>query len=260
MFRYALKIEYMGTYFHGWQRQENLETVQGAINFALKSLDPFCNGIIGAGRTDAGVHATGQVAHLDLKKNWDPNRLQHALNFYLKPKLIAIIGVAEVDSNFHSRFSAIKRHYLFKIMNRSAPLTLEKHRFWHVGRPLDIKKMEQAASYLIGKHDFTTFRSSLCQAKSPIKSIDLIKISKTNSSEGNTIEVKLEARSFLHNQVRSIVGTLEKVGSKVWPPERVKSALDSKNRSECGPVAPPSGLYLSRVDYPENIFCINNQY
>ena len=254
MFRYALKIEYMGTYFHGWQRQKNLQTVQGEINAALKRLDPRCNGVTGAGRTDAGVHATGQVAHLDLEKNWDLTRLKYALNFYLKPKLIAIVGVAKVDANFHSRFSAIKRHYLFKIMNRAAPLTLEKNRFWHVGRPLDIESMEQAASYLIGKHDFTTFRSSLCQAKSPVKSIDQITISKMVSISGTTIEVQLEARSFLHNQVRSIVGTLEKVGSKVWSPERVQSALASKNRSKCGPVAPPSGLYLIHVDYPENIF------
>ena len=246
----------MGTYFHGWQRQEALETVQGAINSALKNLDPQCNGVTGAGRTDAGVHATGQVAHLDLKNNWDLTRLQYALNFYLKPKLIAIVGVAKVDSNFHSRFSAIKRYYLFKILNRPAPLTLEKDRFWHVGRPLDIKRMEHAASYLIGNHDFTTFRSSLCQAKSPIKSIEKIKISKTISAKGTTIEVRLEARSFLHNQVRSIVGTLEKVGSKVWAPERVESALASKNRSQCGPVAPPSGLYLTQVDYPEKIFNI----
>ena len=141
-------------------------------------------------------------------------------------------------------------------MNRPAPLTLEKNRFWHVGRPLDIERMEQAASYLIGKHDFTTFRSSLCQAKSPIKSIDQIKISKTISMAGSTIEIQLEARSFLHNQVRSIVGTLEKVGSKVWSPERVGSALASKNRSECGPVAPPSGLYLTHVNYPKSIFPI----
>ena len=247
----------MGTYFHGWQKQDNQETVQGEINSALKHLAPLCNGVTGAGRTDAGVHATGQVAHLDLEKNWDLTRLQHALNFYLKPKLIAIIGVAKVDPNFHSRFSAIKRHYLFKIINRTAPLTLEKNRFWHIGRPLDIKRMEQAASYLIGQHDFTTFRSSLCQAKSPIKSIDLIEISTTNSMSGNTIEFHFEARSFLHNQIRSIVGTLEKVGSKVWPPERVKLALKSRNRSECGPVAPPSGLYLTHVDYDENIFSVN---
>ena len=244
----------MGTYFHGWQKQENLETVQGAINSALKNIEPLCSGVTGAGRTDAGVHAIGQVAHLDLIKNWDLTRLQHALNFYLKPKLIAIVGVAKVDLNFHSRFSALKRHYLFKIMNRSAPLTLEKDKFWHIGRNLDIEKMEQAASYLIGKHDFTTFRSSLCQAKSPIKTIDQIKISKTISMIGSTIEFQLEARSFLHNQVRSIVGTLEKVGSAVWAPERVRLALTSKDRSKCGPVAPSCGLYLTHVEYPDNIF------
>ena len=249
----------MGTNFHGWPKQKNLETVQGAINSALKNLDALSNGVTGAGRTDAGVHATGQVAHLDLQKNWDLTRLQHALNFYLKPKLIAIVGVAKVDSYFHSRFSAVKRHYIFKIINRPAPLTLEKNRFWHVGRPLDVQRMEQAASYLIGKHDFTTFRSSLCQAKSPIKTIDQIKIFETISKIGSTIEVQLEARSFLHNQVRSIVGTLEKVGSKVWPPERVESALASRNRSECGPVAPPSGLYLTHIDYPRNVFSTWNQ-
>ena len=244
----------MGTYFHGWQRQEKLETVQGAINSAIKKIDPLSSGVTGAGRTDAGVHATGQVAHLDLKKSWDLTRLQYALNFYLRPKLIAIVKVAKVDQDFHSRFSAVKRHYLFRIMNRPAPLTLEKHRFWHVGRPLDVQRMNQAASYLIGKHDFTTFRSSLCQAKSPIKSIEQIKISRSICKIGTTIEVRLEAKSFLHNQVRSIVGTLEKVGSKVWNPERVESALASKNRSQCGPVAPPSGLYLTHVEYPENIF------
>lgn len=254
MHRYALKIEYVGTPFHGWQKQCGLETVQGAINRALKDLDPFSTGVTGAGRTDAGVHAIGQVAHVDLRKKWNPNQLQKALNFYLKPKLISIVASKEVDSNFHSRFSAIKRHYLYKIVNRTPPLTIEKNTSWHRSHPLDINKMIEGASYLIGKHDFSTFRSTLCQSKSPVKSIDKIEILEVDSFVGRSIEVKFEARSFLHNQIRSIIGTLEKVGSKRWPPDRVKVALKAKNRAQCGPVAPPSALYLIRVDYEKKIF------
>ena len=254
MNRYALKIEYEGTQFHGWQTQPGLETVQGAINLAVKNLDPFSKGVIGAGRTDAGVHATGQVAHIDFKKNWEPYRLQQALNFYLKPKLISILASAKVESGFHARFSAVKRHYLFKILNRTPPLTLDKNRYWHVNHKLDLKKMKKGASYLIGKHDFTTFRSTLCQAKSPVKSIDKIEILKATSSTGSSIQIKFTARSYLHNQIRSIVGTLGKVGSNSWDPQRVQLALLSKNRAECGPVAPAAGLYLFKIDYENNVF------
>ena len=254
MNRYALKIEYAGTPFHGWQTQPGLETVQGAINLALKNLDPLSEGVTGAGRTDAGVHATAQVAHLDLEKAWDTYQLQQALNYYLKPKLISIVESAKVDTNFHARFSAVKRHYLFKIMSRPFPLTLEKNRYWHVRRSLNLEKMRQGAEFLVGRHDFTTFRSTLCQAKSPIKSIDKIEILKINSFMGPSIHIKFEARSFLHNQIRSIIGTLEKVGADNWDPERVKFALFAKNRAECGPVAPPSGLYLTQIDYEKNIF------
>ncbi len=228
--------------------------MQGAINLALKNLDPSCDGVTGAGRTDSGVHATGQVAHLDLKKAWEPDQLQKALNFHLKPKLISVVSSAKVNNNFHSRFLAIRRHYLFKIISRSSPLTLDKHRYWHIHHPLDVTKMKQAANYLTGKHDFTTFRSTLCQAKSPIKTLDKIEIIKVDSPSGPSINLKFEAKSFLHNQIRSIIGTLEKVGSGSWAPERVEYALISKDRTECGPVAPPSGLYLTQVDYKNNVF------
>jgi len=254
MNRFALKIEYEGTQFHGWQTQPGLETVQGAINLAVKNLDAFSEGVTGAGRTDAGVHATGQVAHIDLKKDWDSYQLQQALNFYLKPKLISITASAKVDFDFHARFSAVKRHYLFKILNRNSPLTLEKNRCWHVRHKLDLKKMKKGASYLIGKHDFTTFRSTLCQAKSPVKSIDKIEILKATSSTGSSIQIKFTARSYLHNQIRSIVGTLGKVGSNSWVPEQVHLALLSKNRAACGPVAPAAGLYLYKIDYKSDIF------
>tara|TARA_A100001011_G_C14175151_1_gene784311 strand:+ start:297 stop:1073 length:777 start_codon:yes stop_codon:yes gene_type:complete len=254
MNRYALKIEYDGTLFHGWQKQQNLDTVQGSIELALKRLDPSSKGITGAGRTDAGVHATGQVAHLDLKKNWNPDQLKQALNFFLKPKLISIVAAAKVDMDFHARFSAVKRYYLYKIINRNAPLTLDINKSWQVRRVLDVEKMNQAAKCLVGTHDFTTFRSSSCQAKSPIKSIDKVKIDSVDSSIGKSIYFKFEARSFLHNQIRSIVGTLEKVGANRWPKNRVILALSAKNRNECGPVAPANGLYLTKIDYKEDIF------
>lgn len=258
MNRYALKIEYDGTPFHGWQKQSGLETVQGAINVALKKLDPYCSGVTGSGRTDAGVHAIGQVGHLDLKKNWDSSQLQQALNFHLRPNAICIVACKKVNSNFHARFSAIKRHYIFKIINRRPPLALEENRCWHIRHPLDLEKMKQGASYLIGKHDFTTFRSTLCQAKSPIKTLDKIEIKEVNSLTGPSVIVKFEAQSFLHNQIRSIIGTLEKVGSSSWLPRRVELALVSKSRAACGPVAPPSGLYLTKIDYEENIFDMAN--
>ena len=258
MHRYAIKIEYVGTSFHGWQIQPNQETVQGYVNFALQKLDPLAEGVVGAGRTDAGVHATGQVAHLDLAKAWDPDRLQQALNFHLKNKLIAIIACAQTSSNFHARFSATKRHYVYKILNRHPRLTLDRNMYWHVSQILDLKKMNEGAAYLIGKHDFTTFRSSLCQSKSPVKSIDKIKIFSKKSELGSAIHFEFEARSFLHNQIRSIIGTLAKVGSNKWHPKKVKHALIAKDRSKCGPVAPAEGLYLTKVKYKEKIFKKNS--
>ncbi len=254
MYRYALTIEYDGTNFHGWQIQKKLPTIQGAINFAIAKIQSSFEGITGAGRTDSGVHASGQVAHLELNKNWEPFRLQQALNFHLKPKPIAIIKVNRVVDDFHARFSAIERHYQFKIVNRDSPLTFQQNRYWLVKRKLNIRKMQKAANYLIGCHDFTTFRSSLCQAKSPVKTMKQIEIISTNTELWPSIEINIKAKSFLHNQVRSIVGTLEKVGSNTWEPEQVAAALVAKNRNECGPVAPPYGLYLAKVIYPQNLF------
>jgi len=254
MYRYAMKIEYDGTDFHGWQKQRNLSTVQGEMNSAFSNLERDTDGVLGAGRTDSGVHAIGQVAHVDLKRHWPPNQLQKAINFYLKPKPISVAKVQKVDSSFHARFSAIERQYLYRIFVRSYPLTFSKNSFWYIKRNLDIEKMQQGANYLVGTHDFTTFRSSLCQAKSPVKSLKSIKIQQEKDGSGLIIEINFKARSFLHNQVRSIVGTLEKVGSGNWEPSRVKSALTSKNRAECGPVAPPTGLYLKGVLYDKNTF------
>lgn len=254
MFRYALKIEYDGSNFHGWQKQKNLETVQGAINKSIKFLDPYSEGVTGAGRTDTGVHATGQVGHVDLNRKWDAHELRNAINYHLKPNLIAIIDVVKVSNLFHSRFSAMKRTYLYKIFSRAAPLTLEKNRSWYLRQPLNREKMIDGASYLIGSHDFTTFRSSLCQAKSPLKSIEKISIAQRGYLNGSIIEINIEAKSFLHNQVRSIAGTLEKVGSGHWPPEKVGEVLAAKNRSACGPVAPAAGLYLTKVDYSDKLF------
>ena len=252
--RYLVRLKYNGSEFNGWQIQPSSPSVQETLEQKLSMLLGMEIKVVGCGRTDTGVHATGQVAHIDFKKAWDPHRLQQALNFYLKPKLISIIASAKVDSDFHARFSAVKRHYLFKILNRTPPLTLDKNRYWHVNHRLDLKKMKKGASYLIGKHDFTTFRSTLCQAKSPIKSIDKIEIINTPYSIGSSIQIKFTARSYLHNQIRSIVGTLGKVGSNSWEPERVNLALLSKNRAECGPVAPAAGLYLVKIDYKNDVF------
>ncbi len=249
MYRFLLKLEYDGTLFHGWQVQENTETVQGVLLEAIKKFDWSCKDVVGAGRTDAGVHATNQIAHIDLEKLWEERTVQKAINFYLSKKPISVLEVKLVKKDFHARFSAVKRHYIYKIYYREASLTFERNQYWNIRYPLNEKKMKAAARFLIGKHDFTTFRSSSCQAKSPVKTIDTILIEKYISDHGLIYEFQFSARSFLHNQIRSIVGSLEKVGKGSWSPERIFQALQSKNRSECGTVAPPQGLYLSGVEY-----------
>lgn len=248
--RYALKIEYHGGPFHGWQRQNQIASVQGAIETALSHLDAECEGIQGAGRTDTGVHATGQVAHLDLVQEWDHFRLSEALNYHLKPAPIAILGAAEVSSEFHARFDAIEREYLFRMLVRRAPATHHRGLVWQIKHAVDLNAMREGAKHLIGKHDFTTFRSTMCQAKSPVKSIDAIEI----ESAGDEIHFTLRARSFLHNQVRSIVGSLERVGAGAWSPTDIRDALNAKDRTACGPVCPGDGLYLQQVTYPEDPF------
>lgn len=252
--RFALKIEYDGTPYCGWQKQVNLSTVQGTINQALLRLDPACAGIQGAGRTDTGVHATGQVGHVDLAKNMPPERLLEALNFHMRNRGIAITAAAIVDTSFHARFSAVGRHYTFRLLSRRAPLTFDKGTLWQVKHGLDLEAMREGATHLIGNHDFTTFRSSVCQALSPVKTLDDLHIEQIPYRGGIETRFNLYARSFLHNQVRSFVGTLERVGAGSWPPEQVKAALEAKNRAACGPVCPPHGLYLSAVRYPENPF------
>jgi len=252
--RFAFKIEYNGQPYSGWQRQPDQPSVQGAVEAALVRLDKTGPLIAAAGRTDAGVHAFGQVAHVDLSIDWDPFRLSEAVNFHLKPAPIAVIACVKVADDWHARFSAIERHYIYRLINRRAPLVYDAGFAWRVQRPLDIEAMRAGAAHLIGNHDFTTFRSTVCQAKSPIKTLDEITITETTSPAGPEIAISVRARSFLHNQVRSIVGTLERVGTGGWMPEDVETALKSMDRAACGPVAPPDGLYLSRVKYDPDVF------
>lgn len=250
--RFALQVEYDGAPFAGWQAQADQPSVQGAIEAALARLDPAfaTRRIAAAGRTDAGVHATGQVAHADLDREWDPFRLSEALNWHLKPAPVAILRAARVPDDFHARFSAAERRYLFRLVARRAPLTHGRGQVWQVLNPLDVDAMRAGAAHLVGHHDFTTFRSSICQAKSPVKSLDEIRIEVADIPQGYEYRFHLRARSFLHNQVRSIVGTLERVGAGSWAPERVGQALAARDRAACGPVCPPHGLYLTGVGYP----------
>ncbi len=252
--RYALKVEYHGEPFAGWQRQRDLPSVQGAIEQALSRIEPGAHTIAAAGRTDAGVHALAQVAHCDLEKVWDPFRLSEALNFHLKPQPVAILKAARVDDDWHARFSAIERQYLFRILVRRAPATHDKGQVWQINHPLDVDAMQRGADMLIGRHDFTTFRSSICQAASPVKTLDQLVVENAEGFSGPEVHFHVRARSFLHNQVRSFVGTLERVGAGAWSPEDVRDALEAKDRAACGPVCPPQGLYLAGVGYPEPVF------
>ncbi|MCV2894170.1 tRNA pseudouridine(38-40) synthase TruA [Lentibacter sp. XHP0401] len=252
--RYALKIEYNGAPYSGWQRQKEETTVQGTIEAALAKLEPRTHQIAAAGRTDAGVHALGQVAHADMDQDWTPFRLSEALNYHLSPAPIAITGCAQVADDWHARFGALERRYLFRLLSRRAPAVHDKGLVWQVKNKLDINAMRQGAAQLIGKHDFTTFRSTICQAESPVKTLDEITITEHEVAAGMEYRFQLRARSFLHNQVRSIVGTLERVGAGSWTPEDVTKALAARARAACGPVCPPQGLYLESVLYPENPF------
>ena len=252
--RYALKIEYDGTPFSGWQRQSERPSVQGAVEAALARLDPGAPAIAAAGRTDAGVHALGQVAHADLARDWDPFRLVEALNYHLRPAPVAVVACALVPEDWHARFSAMERRYLFRILERRAPVTVEAGRVWQVPRMLDLDAMRGGAAHLLGHHDFTTFRSTICQAKSPVKTLDEARIDRVEGLSGSELHFRFRARSFLHNQIRSFVGTLERVGSGAWAPDDVKRALEARDRAACGPVCPPQGLYLSGVGYPADPF------
>lgn len=247
--RYALKVEYHGAPFKGWQRQKDQPTVQGAIESALSKIAPGPHTIAAAGRTDAGVHALSQVAHCDMDRPWDPFKLSEALNYHLKPAPIAITACVEVAEDWHARFSALQRQYLFRILCRRAPATHQEGLVWQVKQALDTEAMRKATTYLIGQHDFTTFRSTICQAQSPVKTLDRLDLREVDTPQGREIHLDVRARSFLHNQVRSFVGTLERVGAGSWTPQDVACALAQKDRAACGPVCPPQGLYLAHVVY-----------
>jgi tRNA pseudouridine38-40 synthase len=243
--RYKLVIEYDGAPFVGWQVQDNGVSVQAVLEAAVLAFCGESASVRGAGRTDAGVHALGQVAHLDLTRDWDADTVRDAINAHLKPHPIAVLSAETAPAAFDARFSALKRHYLYRIVNRRAPLALEAARAWRVARPLDAEAMHAAAQRLVGRHDFTTFRAAECQAKSPLKTLDRLDVERS----GEEVCIRASARSFLHHQVRSMVGSLALVGEGKWRADDLFHALEARDRKACGPVAPPDGLYLVGVDY-----------
>jgi tRNA pseudouridine38-40 synthase len=243
--RYKITLEYDGTPFVGWQIQDNGPSVQGHLSAAIAAFSGEKVSVQGAGRTDAGVHALGQVAHFDLIRERDTDTVRDALNAHLRPHPIAVIAAEQAPETFDARFSATRRHYLYRIICRRADLALDRHRLWRVSRPLDAAAMHTAAQRLVGRHDFTTFRAAECQAKSPIKTLDRLDV----ACSGNEIHIVAEARSFLHHQVRSMVGSLVQVGEGKWSADDLARVLAACDRSGCGPVAPAEGLYLVRVEY-----------
>ncbi len=243
--RYRILIEYEGTPFLGWQIQADGRSVQGRVTEALAAFAGETAVVRGAGRTDSGVHAMGQVAHFELARRWEPFKLRDALNWHLKPDPIVVLEAAEVDAAFDARFSATGRHYLYRILARKAPPALDRNRVWWVARPLDPLAMAQGARHLIGRHDFTTFRAAGCQANSPVKTLDTLDVRVV----GDEIRIEASARSFLHHQVRSFVGSLKHVGEGKWQPGDMKRVLEARDRTLCGALAPSRGLYLVKVDY-----------
>jgi tRNA pseudouridine38-40 synthase len=243
--RFRIIVEYDGTGLVGWQRQDNGVSVQSALEKAIFDLTQEVSTVTGAGRTDAGVHAMAQSAHFDLSKDFPPDKIRDGLNHFLRPAAIAVIGAEAVAPKFHARFSAVRRHYFYRILCRRAPPALDRNRVWHVVRDLDAEAMHAGAQHLVGQHDFTTFRSSECQAKSPVKTLDRLEVRRA----GDEVHIEASARSFLHNQVRSMVGSLKMVGEGKWVPRDMAKALEAKDRSACGVVAPAEGLYLVGVDY-----------
>ncbi len=248
--RYALRIEYHGLPFSGWQRQDNAPSVQAAIEAALAKFLREAPLVTGAGRTDSGVHARAQVAHVDLDREWDTYRLSQAINQHLRPKPIAITAAARVADDWHARFSALDRTYLYRILSRRSPAAIDDGLVWQVRQRMDEAAMQAGADRLLGQHDFTTFRSTACQAASPVKTLDRLDVRRV----GDEVHLHVKARSFLHNQVRSFAGTLERVGAGAWRPEDVTTALEARDRTACGTVAPACGLYLMHVGYPADPF------
>jgi len=244
--RYKLTLEYDGTGLVGWQRQATGLSVQEILETAIERFSGEAVRVHGAGRTDAGVHALAQVAHFDLSRETDPDEIRGALNYHVRPHAVSVLSVEAVPETFNARRSARERHYRYRILNRRAPPALERNRVWHVGPPLDIAAMREGAAHLLGKHDFTTFRDALCQAKSPVKTIDALDVARV----GEEVLIEVRARSFLHHQVRNIVGTLKLVGLGKWAPLDVKRALEARDRRAGGPTAPAEGLCLVAVLYP----------
>jgi tRNA pseudouridine38-40 synthase len=243
--RYKITIEYDGTPFSGWQIQSNGPSVQGEL---ARAIERFTRRQViprGAGRTDAGVHALGQVAHFDLGREFPAGTVRDALNFHLRPSPIAILHCEIVDESFDARFSAMARHYLYRICNRRAPLALDRNRAWQVGSALNAQAMQEAAQFLLGRHDFTTFRAAQCQAKSALRTLNSLDV----AQDGEIIMITTSARSFLHHQVRSIAGSLKLVGEGKWRPADLQRALEERNREACGPVAPACGLYFMKAVY-----------
>lgn len=245
--RYRLLVEYDGAPYVGWQRQPSGPSVQAALEAAIKAFAGEDVVVKGAGRTDAGVHASGQSAHVDLSRRWRPDVLRDAANAHLRPAPIAVLASAEAPDEFDARFSALRRHYVYRIVDRRPPLALEQGRAWRVPKPLDAAAMDAAAKRLLGHHDFSTFRSTACQASSPLRTLDRLDAVR----DGAAVLVMTDARSFLHNQVRSMAGSLVEVGLGRWSADDLADALARADRAACGPVAPPDGLTLVRVDYPE---------
>ncbi|MBM3597050.1 MAG: tRNA pseudouridine(38-40) synthase TruA [Alphaproteobacteria bacterium] len=245
MTRYKLLIEYDGSGLVGWQRQDNGPSVQQAMEEAIQQFAGHPVALFVAGRTDAGVHALGQVAHVDLERDWPPATVRDATNFHLRPAAISVLAAEIAPPDFHARFSASGRRYLYRIVNRPAPLAVERRRAWHIVQPLDAAAMQAAAARLLGRHDFTSFRAALCQAASPVKTLDRLDVTRA----GDAIEFAVAARSFLHHQVRNMVGTLKLVGEGKWTPDDVARALAARDRAAAGPTAPADGLYLVEVRY-----------
>jgi len=247
--RYKLLVEYDGSPFVGWQTQKNGLSVQEVIEAAVTALTGETVRLRGAGRTDTGVHALGQVVHVDLSRQWRCDSLREALNAHMRPNPVAVLEAEEVPEIFDARFSAIRRHYIYRLLNRRAPPTFDTGRVWHLKRKVSAQAMHEAAQLLLGEHDFSTFRDSQCQAASPVRTLERFDV----SQEGEEIIFRVSARSFLHRQVRSMVGSLENVGSGKWKAADIKRVLEAADRRHCGPVAPPDGLYLAQVDYPEDL-------
>lgn len=247
--RYKLLIEYDGSPYVGWQSQVNGRAVQDALRDAVLAFAGEDYIPRGAGRTDTGVHALGQVAHLDLTRDWPSTTVQDALNAHLREERVGVLAVEAVPDSFDARFSATARHYRYDIINRRAPTAVNRDRAWHVRHDLDVRAMNTATARLIGHHDFTTFRASNCQAKSPMKTLDVLRVFR----DGERVTVEASARSFLHSQVRSMVGSLKLVGEGRWTADDLEAARDARDRKACGPVAPPWGLYLVSVGYASGV-------